>query len=116
MFDKEKIDSWISEIKRGLIELCILSLLREREMYGYEIAKELRSLTSNILAIEEGTLYPLLRRLTKRGFLEEEWRIVDGRPRKYYRLTSSGLVAFEKMKDLWFSITKEVERLLSRGD
>lgn len=107
-----EIGVWNSELKRGVIELCILALLKEKEMYGYELAKRLRVLTKDVLSVEEGTLYPLLRRLESKGWLSVEWKIVDGRPRKYYHLTKSGEIVFQKMRLNWELLVSEVNNIL----
>ena len=112
MSDNVDIGVWSSELKRGVIELCILSLLRNNEMYGYEIAKKLRVLTREVLSVEEGTLYPLLKRLESKGWLSVEWKIVGGRPRKYYKLTQLGMVAFERMRFYWDILVREVNKIL----
>ena len=115
MVDDADINIWSTEIRRGVIELSIMALLDKKEMYGYEIAKKLKALTSEILAVEEGTLYPLLRRLEKKGWVEVEWIIADGRPRKYYKLTKRGKIALEKMKFHWRLLVSEVNKVLE-GD
>ena len=115
MSDDADIQIWSTEIRRGVIELSIMALLEKKKMYGYEIAKKLRALTNEILAIEEGTLYPLLRRLEKKGWVEVEWIIAEGRPRKYYKLTERGKIALEKMKFHWKLLVAEVNKVLE-GD
>lgn len=98
-----------------MIELCILLLLREREMYGYEISKRLRSL-GEVLSVEEGTLYPLLRRLEQRNYLISEWKIVGGRVRRYYRLSEKGARALSEMLRFWRSLVSAVESLAEGGE
>lgn len=112
MRDDVDIGVWSSELRRGVIELCIMALLKNHEMYGYEIAKRLRVITREVLSVEEGTLYPLLKRLEDKGWLSFEWKIVDGRPRKYYYLTELGEVALEKMSFHWNILVKEVNKIL----
>ena len=112
MSDGADIGIWSTEIRRGVIELCIMALIDKKEMYGYEIAKRLRALTSEILSVEEGTLYPLLRRLEKKGWVQGSWVIIEGRPRKYYKLTEQGKIALEKMKFHWNLLVKEVNKII----
>ena len=76
-----------AELRRGLIQIAALSLLQER-MYGYQLV---RILAEAGLETEEGTLYPLLRRLEGQGLLTSEWDTQGSRPRKYYRLSEEGL-------------------------
>jgi DNA-binding PadR family transcriptional regulator len=74
------------ELRRGVIVLAALSQLRGWQ-YGYSLRQ---ALAARGMPIEEGTLYPLLRRLETQGLLESEWRIEDGPPRRYYRLSAEG--------------------------
>lgn len=80
-----------SGIYRGSLTTIILKLLSEKNrMYGYEITRAVESLTKGKLKITEGALYPALHKLTAQGLLETEVIEVDGRMRKYYRLTETG--------------------------
>ena len=75
------------QFKKGVLELCVLSLLRTNDRYGYELVAEI----SKCIEISEGTIYPLLRRLKNEGYVEtylEESK--EGPPRKYYKLTEKG--------------------------
>ncbi len=74
------------QLKRGLLEVCVLSAIRGEETYGYRIIKEL----TNVVEITESTLYPILRRLEAAGCLTVESAEHNGRLRKYYRLTAAG--------------------------
>lgn len=74
------------ELRRGALVLAVLSQLRQVQ-YGYSLRQ---ALAARGMAIEEGTLYPLLRRLEGQGVLDSEWRIEDGPPRRYYRLSDAG--------------------------
>ena len=85
------------ELRRGVIVLAILSLL-EREHYGYSLRE---ILASSGLEVNEGTLYPLLRRLESQGLLSSEWRTGSGRPRKYYRISGGGRKVLGEMKREW---------------
>src|SRR3954466_14021771 len=82
---------WLSQARRGVIELAALVLIGRAPHYGYEIAVALSHWQA--LAATEGTLYPLLRRLQREGFVDAFWQeSKDGPPRKYYRLTEAGAV------------------------
>lgn len=101
------INDWKSQVKRGTLELCILSLLSKRDYYGYELIEVLSSWT--IIATNENTMYPLLRRLTKEGYLESYWQENNDLPRrKYYRITDSGVQYLIEMTVLWKTLTKAV--------
>ncbi|ALS03217.1 PadR family transcriptional regulator [Enterococcus silesiacus] len=94
------IEDWKSQLKRGSLELCILTLLKNRAYYGYELI----ALLSNweIIAAKENTMYPLLRRLTKEGFLESYWETTaNGSRRKYYKITPLGRQYLEAMTTQW---------------
>ena len=106
------IEGWKTEIKRGLIEFCILALLWRGEMYGYEISKQLSSLTNGLLEVEEGTLYPLLRRLENKGYIKGAWRIRGGKARKYYSLQPRGIRALIAMKNFWLSLVDAVNKIV----
>lgn len=109
------IGVWRSELKRGVMEMCIMKLIEKEELYGYEIAKTLRTLTKDILNIEEGTLYPLLRRLEDRGWITGDWKIYRGRARKYYRLTPLGKRALHEMVNFWWVLVEEVSKIIGGG-
>jgi PadR family transcriptional regulator, regulatory protein PadR len=82
----------LSQMRRGAIEYCVLALLREKEMYGFELTKALAA--ADELVTSEGTVYPLLARLRSEGSVETFWEeSSQGPPRRYYRLTSDGRVA-----------------------
>lgn len=91
---------WQSQLRRGVLELCILALLAEAPSYGYEIVTRLG--TTPELAAGEGTVYPLLRRLKKEGWLDTFWQeSAVGPPRQYYRLTEAGTEALAAMAKNW---------------
>lgn len=79
----------------------ILSFLSKQESYGYEIIKNIQELSNNNIVWKEGTLYPVLKKLTENGLIESEWKTIDGRKRKYYRITNAGLASLEQEKAQW---------------
>jgi len=97
-----------AELRRGLVQIVALSLLRQR-LYGYQIVKILAAAG---LETEEGTLYPLLRRLESQGLLLSEWDTAGARPRKYYELSREGRDALPKLELVWRDITGAVGRIL----
>ena len=110
--DGSETIKWQIELKRGIIEMCILALLSRKEMYGYEISKALDKLGEGILSIEEGTLYPLLRRLERRGYIKGEWKIVGEKARKYYTITPRGLSVLVRMRSFWRKMVESVNLVL----
>ncbi len=99
-----------AEVRRGIIQSVALSLLRER-MYGYELV---RVLSSAGLETEEGTLYPLLRRLESQGLLTSEWDTEGARPRKYYVLSGAGRDALVQLENIWSEVRDAVDNILER--
>jgi DNA-binding PadR family transcriptional regulator len=100
------------ELRRGVLVLAVLSQLREWR-YGYSLRQ---ALAGRGLAIEEGTLYPLLRRLETQGLLISEWRIEDGPPRRYYRLNETGLGLYRDLRTSWRELGGVMDRLLDGED
>ena len=113
----EEFERWSKEIKRGAASLAILAVLEQEPAYGYEIVKRLSEKVS-FLKLEQGTVYPLLRRLAdKRGLLLAEWNYDDPtKPKKYYRLTPEGSKALEMMTKTWSVLSKEMTNLLEGDD
>lgn len=102
---------WVVQLRRGIMEFCILQLLHKKACYGYEIVSYLEKF--KYISINEGTLYPLLRRLQKEKKLEAYWlESESGPPRKYYTLTASGLELLNKMSLTWVELSKEINNLL----
>ena len=102
------IDNLIQELRRGSLVLFVLSQMNKKQ-YGYSL---LQDLNSKGLSLEPGTLYPLMRRLEKQGLLESEWDLEGGRPRKYYILSEAGSRTFDRMKEEWQQLAKQMETAL----
>lgn len=96
------------ELRRGVLVLAVLAQLRDVQ-YGYSLRQ---ALAGRGLAIEEGTLYPLLRRLEKQGWLDSKWRIEDGPPRRYYHLNKSGAAVLAELTDSWHALVGTMAHLL----
>jgi len=105
------LDKIGAELRRGLIQIAALSLLQQR-LYGYQLVKVLARYG---LDTEEGTLYPLLRRLEAQGLLASEWDTNGSRPRKYYVLTDEGLEALPQLEQVWAEISGAIGRVLEAG-
>jgi len=99
------------QFKKGVLELCVLSILHKKDCYGYELVSDI----SQNIEISEGTIYPLLRRLKKDGlvttYLQESQ---EGPPRKYYKLTDEGEVTKEKLRLEWFSFVNLISKFLNK--
>lgn len=89
------------EMMKGSIDLILLSLIAQRNMYGYEIVKVLKKVSDDTYEMSEGTLYSALKRLEKRRWVESYWQEADGGRRKYYRLTDEGNDALESKRENW---------------
>lgn len=101
---------------QGTAEVLILSVLAHGPQHGYAIARALERITHRALIIEEGTLYPALKRLTKRGYLQGEWRTTaTGRRGREYRLTDSGRRRLAEQSALWRSFSGAVAKVLDFG-
>ncbi len=106
MTTKQRED-WLAQVRRGLLELCILTLIGQESTYGYEIVTRLSRTLQ--LAAGEGTVYPLLRRLRRDGLLSTRWKESDaGPPRQYYELTASGRRHLGALRDDWAAIVDAV--------
>ncbi len=109
----EEFERWSKEVKRGAVSLAILALLNGKRDYGYEVVKRLAG-RGAFLQLDEGTVYPLLRRLEKRGLLESEWNYDDpAKPRKYYSVTDEGRYALTRMVKSWNMLSEEMRGIIS---
>lgn len=95
------------ELRRGSLILAVLGALR-REQYGYTLRK---TLEEHGMAIDEGTLYPLLRRLESQGLLASEWREEDKRKKRFYRLAPTGAEVFERLMAEWQGIGEAIRHI-----
>lgn len=89
------------EMMKGSIDLILLSLIAQRDLYGYEIVKVLRQLSNETYEMSEGTLYAALKRLEKRDWVESYWQESKSGRRKYYRLTDDGQLALKQKQGNW---------------
>jgi PadR family transcriptional regulator PadR len=96
------------ELRRGCLTLAVLAQLRQ-EHYGYTLRK---ALTERGLAIDESTLYPLLRRLETQGLLTSEWREEDKRNKRFYRLSADGETMFTQLLEEWNAINASLYKIL----
>lgn len=108
-------DNWTVQARKGLLDMCILRVLAEREYYGYELVKTLVNVPG--LGLTEGTLYPLLSRLRVQGLvstrLEES---SEGPARKYYTLTRDGWRVLEQMEEYMDTLNAGSRSLRKKGD
>jgi PadR family transcriptional regulator PadR len=100
------------ELRRGCLIVAVLAQLRH-EHYGYTLRK---ALADEGLAIEESTLYPLLRRLETQGLLKSEWREEDKRNKRFYRLSAEGETLLEQLLVEWNGINESLHKILKRTE
>lgn len=105
------LESFTTELRRGTLTLAVLSQLRTPQ-YGYSLVQRLEKAG---VAIEQSTLYPLLRRLEKQELLTSSWDTTESRPRKYYVISEYGSEIYEQLKKEWETMTSELKTLLE-GD
>ena len=105
------ISDWQAQVRRGLLELCVLALLEQGASYGYEILTRLND--AGRLAAGEGTVYPLLRRLKHLGLVETYWQESSaGPPRQYYRLSPTGRAHLAALRLEWTKLSAAVAAFL----
>ena len=108
MTANEMYENTINELRRGVIVLAVLSQLNE-EQYGYSLMK---LLSEQGLEIDQGTLYPLLRRLESQGLLSSDWNTEGSRPRRYYVISPKGQELLPRLEEEWNKIVSMMEGML----
>ncbi len=102
------LSNWKTQLRKGLLDLCVLNFLASGEYYGYDLVQELKKIPA--LSIREGTVYPILARLEEDGLVISEVRPSDaGPPRKYFNITSEGRRAVQEMNEHWERIERAVK-------
>ena len=106
-------------INKGLIggstPLLLLSILEDSDRYGYEIIKHLEEESDKTFSFKEGSLYPVLHKLEKEGYITSYYKEVDGRQRRYYKITRTGLRQLEEEKAQWEEFSLAVNRVIGGG-
>ncbi len=102
------LEKSILEMRRGLIVLAVLAQLEE-EQYGYSLIKRL---SEKGLEVDQGTLYPLLRRLEAQGLLESNWRVENDHPRRYYAISAEGRKVLPQLKSEWQNLVAVMDGML----
>ena len=100
-----------AQMRKGVLEMCILTIISNREMYTSDILKTLKEVN---LVVVEGTIYPLLSRLKNEGVLTYRWEeSTAGPPRKYYNLTEKGQVMLTELEDNWNLLAQSVQKIIN---
>ena len=110
VMDNRFFDNWSTQLRKGMLELCILNAIKGTSLYGYDIVRKLRNIEG--LVISEGTIYPILSRLKREGFVQTTIKeSTEGPPRKYYELTAKGKKILNEMNGYWQDIKTGTDAL-----
>lgn len=100
-----------TQLRKGVLNICVLALIDEKDMYGYEVVENI----SKIMEVKESTIYPILRRLTTEGNFDTYMKkSQEGPDRKYYRITEIGKNNLKVMVDEWSEFVEDVNSILRR--
>lgn len=106
------IENTKAQMRKGVLEYCILSVLAQGDAYASDIIGKLKEVQ---LIVVEGTLYPLLTRIKNEGLLTYRWEeSQQGPPRKYYKLTEEGMKSLSELNDAWLEFVENVNRLKNK--
>jgi len=109
------VGNWSTQVRKGVLELCIVNLLARGELYGYDLVKRLACIEG--LVVTEGTVYPLLSRLRKAGLLKTRLEESPAGPaRKYYALTQAGYRTRSLMNAHWRALNENITQLLGESE
>lgn len=112
MSEKEMLQSFITELRRGSLTLAVLGCLRQSH-YGYEL---LQIMQKKNIEIEANTLYPLLRRLERQELLTSDWDTSESRPRKYYILSEKGTVTYQELLLEWEKMKNNIDTICGEDE
>ena len=111
---KNKVNDGLAQLRKGVLDIAVLSLLRQRSRYGGEVVEELAE--RSVLAAAAGTIYPLLTRFRTAGWVETTWQESSiGPPRKYYALTRTGHAELARLVAAWHALTESLTDLLEES-
>lgn len=108
---KMNLENTKAQMRKGVLEFCILSILSEQEAYVSDIINKMKDAK---LIVVEGTLYPLLNRLKNEGVLDYRWEeSKSGPPRKYYKITPQGQTILKELSDSWYELLSSVNSIIA---
>jgi PadR family transcriptional regulator PadR len=110
MMTENRLDKMRGELRRGVLVLAVLASLKQPH-YGYSLRKQLQDAG---IDIDEGTLYPLVRRLAEQGLLDSEWQQAEGRERRYYQLSMLGSELLQQLSEEWQQLNGALGNLLEK--
>ncbi len=98
-----------TQLKKGAIEMCVLHILKTKDSYGYDISEQI----SQFIEVNEGTIYPILKRLNDFDFLTTYLKESnDGPPRKYYKITETGINRYTTLRNEWLAFNQNILKLM----
>ena len=104
-----------SDLLQGTLDLLILKAIHREPAHGWAIAKRIQLLSDEVLAVQQGSLYPALHRLEQQGWITAQWKESDsGRPAKFYELTKEGKLQLDRELETWKRLSSAVELVLQR--
>lgn len=102
------------ELSKGSSSLLVLSVLESKDMYGYQIIKEIELRSEKVFSFKEGTLYPILHSFENNGYVKSYWdESEQGRKRKYYKITKKGLKVLQDSKEEWSAYSAAVGKVIN---
>lgn len=102
-----------AQFKKGVLELVVMVIVSQRDIYGYELVKQV----CEVVEVNEGTIYPLLKRMTNEKYFDTYlMESTGGPPRKYYQITALGLKTMNQMKAEWLAFSKQLNQFLEGGN
>ncbi len=110
-------DRFTQQLKKGVLEMLVLSLICDEPTYGYDLLKQLKTRSGGSLTLKEGTLYPILYRLEDDGLIRASWSQGEGRvaPKKMYEATEAGRAEKDRRYHVWKDFTQTVQLFLEGG-
>ena len=101
------------ELLKGSTNLLVLSVLKNENMYGYQMIKKIKEESENVFEFQEGTLYPILHKLEEKGLISSYWDESSGKKRKYYAITDEGKKHLESKKEEWKLFSTKVNKVIA---
>ena len=110
---QSELEKWIKELRKGSTKLAMLSLLEKRDMYGYELTRELNEVTEGVFSLKESNAYPALHLLEEEGLVKSYWKETEAGmpPRKYYSITPAGRSFLGDMKKEWTKHSEAMDKV-----
>lgn len=106
-----ELDRGLAQLRRGVLEFCVLALLQKESTYGFDLVSKLSAIDNMVTS--EGTIYPLLARLRRSGHVETSWQESEsGPPRRYYRVTPTGMGALSSFEADWGRFKRSIDAIL----